>query len=148
MCVLCSGLKESVRTGALVSFSPQRMQPTYTHEWLPGSGSEKNASCSLTLVIPKLRRQQEVQKYLHDGHAQNGTVVNCSQLSRWILFPAEMLCEVHQLTWASQTGTLKEVKKTYCGIWIKETTESNKRKKTLESNFLHNLKVCFHSKPR
>lgn len=48
VCILCPGLKESVRTGALVPFSPQGMQPTY--EWLPGSGSEENASCSPILV--------------------------------------------------------------------------------------------------
>lgn len=61
--------------------------------------------------LPKLRSQQGVQKYLHDGHAQSWTAVNCSQLSRRTSFPSDMLRELHQVTWPWHTGTLNEVKK-------------------------------------
>lgn len=100
---------ERVRTGALVPFSEECSQPT------PMSGFQaldlKEMFPAAPPWLPKPRRQRGVQKYLHDGHAQNGTAVNCSQLTRGTSFPSEMLREVHQVTWALHAGTLNEVKK-------------------------------------
>lgn len=144
VCVLCPGLKESVRTGALVPFSPQGMQPTY--KWLQALDLRKMLLAAPSW-LPKLRRQQGVQKYLHDGHAQNRTILNRSQLSRWTSFPSELLCEVQQVTWASHTGTVDELKKIYCGIWMKETTEKYEKKEKLRKQLCVIWKFAFTPNP-